>query len=140
MNLTFSNFLEQKFFMLNLNKKNVTWTSYIHIKKFTVFNLKCNLKLETFDHRTFLYKVHDLLLKTLQRVALSISHICDIFSSNKKVIHYILRAIQKWDHQGREEGVTKIFFHHIVCLVQIFIHKKVCVHFLVYIYFFSDSK
>ena len=47
--------------MLNLNKKwnlNLCYTSKIHFfKKF-----KHNLKLETFDHITFLYKVHELLL------------------------------------------------------------------------------
>ena len=49
--------------MLNLNKKwnlNLSYTSKIHFLK----NFKLNLKLETFDHGTFLYKVHELLLIT----------------------------------------------------------------------------
>ena len=55
--------------MLNLNnKKNGTWTSYKSVKEnSSVFNLTCNLKLETFDHGAFLYKVHELLLITLHR-------------------------------------------------------------------------
>ena len=55
--------------MLNLNKKNGTFFLYISVKKnSSVFNLTRNLKLETFDHGTFLYKVHELLLITLQRL------------------------------------------------------------------------
>ena len=54
--------------MLNLNKKNGTFFLYISVKKYSsVFNLTRNLKLETFDHGTFLYKVHELLLITVQR-------------------------------------------------------------------------
>ena len=53
--------------MLSLNKKKQN-LNFLHIyKKYSfVFNLKRNLKLETFDHGTFLYKVHELLLITLQ--------------------------------------------------------------------------
>ena len=55
--------------MLNLNKKNGTFFLYISVKKnSSVFNLTRNLKLETFDHGAFLYKVHELLLITLQRL------------------------------------------------------------------------
>ena len=41
--------------------------NFLQIRKenSSVFNLTCNLKLETFDHGTFLYKVHELLLITL---------------------------------------------------------------------------
>ena len=61
MNLTFHNFAEPKIFMLNLNK-NGTWTSFLYIKNL-IYNLKWNLKFETFlYHRTFLCKVHELLL------------------------------------------------------------------------------
>ena len=37
----------------------------LYIKN-SFFNFKYNLKLETFDHGTFLYKVHELLLIILQ--------------------------------------------------------------------------
>ena len=37
----------------------------LYIKN-SFFNFKRNLKLETFDHGTFLYKVHELLLIILQ--------------------------------------------------------------------------
>ena len=53
---------------LNNNKKKRNW-NFLHIckkKNSSVFNLTGNLKLETFDHGTFLYKVHELLLITLQ--------------------------------------------------------------------------
>ena len=49
--------------MANWNK-NGTWTSFLYIKN-SFFNLKLNLELDTFDHGTFLYKVHELLLITL---------------------------------------------------------------------------
>ena len=37
---------------------------FLYIKN-SCFNVKRNLKLETFDHGTFLYKVHELMLITL---------------------------------------------------------------------------
>ena len=69
LNLIFRNFAEQNIFMLNLNKKNGTWTSFLYIKS-SFFHFKRNLKLETFDHGTFFYKVHELLLITLQGLRL----------------------------------------------------------------------
>ena len=69
LNLISRNFAEQNIFMLNLNKKNGTWTSFLYIKS-SFFNFKRNLKLETFDHGTFFYKVHELLLITLQGLGL----------------------------------------------------------------------
>ena len=59
----FLQFYWTKNFMLNLIK-NGTWTSFLYIKN-SIFNLKRNLKIETFDDETFLYKVHELLLITL---------------------------------------------------------------------------
>ena len=61
----FSVFYWTKSFMLNLNW-NGTWTSFLYIKN-SFFNLKRNLKLGTFDHGPFLYKVQELLLITLQQ-------------------------------------------------------------------------
>ena len=54
--------------MLNVNNKKNRNLNFLQIRKenSSVFNLTCNLKLETFDHGTFLYKVHELLLITLQ--------------------------------------------------------------------------
>ena len=43
------------------------------ILKIHFFNLKRYLKLETFDHGTFLYKDHELLLITLQHTL----HACE---------------------------------------------------------------
>ena len=54
--------------MLNLNKKMELFFIHIRKKNSSVFNLTRNLKLETFDHGAFLYKVHELLLITLQRL------------------------------------------------------------------------
>ena len=67
MNFTFLQFLLSKNIYVELEQKKWNFFLYISVKKnSSVFNLTRNLKLETFDHGTFLYKVHELLLITFQ--------------------------------------------------------------------------
>ena len=65
--------LNHEFFAILPNKNFLCWTCtkielelFSYISKMHFFNFKRDLKLETFDHGTFLYKVHELLLITLQ--------------------------------------------------------------------------
>ena len=79
--------------MLNLNKKKWNFFLYIHIrkKKSSVFNLTRNLKLETFDHGTFLYKFHELLLITLQWGSTYFNKINTVHYQQKHTARIILK-------------------------------------------------
>ena len=68
MNFPVLQFLQSKNIYVEHEQKKWNFFLYISVKKTSsVFNLTSNLKLETFDHGTFLYKVHELLLITLQK-------------------------------------------------------------------------
>ena len=69
--------------MLNLNKMELE--PFLYIEN-SFLNFKLNLKRETFDHGTFLYKVHELWLITLHNV--SIQH-------NPRVPFSVMLLIQR---------------------------------------------
>ena len=84
--------------MLNLNNKKKRNLNLLQIRKknSSVFNLTCNLKPETFDHGIFLYKVHELLLITLQLLS-------------KNDFETILATFCCYDHGAKaSEAVQKI--------------------------------
>ena len=65
-------------------------------KKKKSFNLKGNLKLESFDHGTFLHRVHKLLLITLQYLIL------ENFDSSKALRCDNISI--PWYHTKKDEG------------------------------------
>ena len=83
--------------MLNLNKDGSS-TSFLYIKN-SFFNLQHNLKLETFDYGTFLYKVHELLLITLH---------CP---STDQKCSWVMWSICIACQQMLQFGLTQLFHH-----------------------------
>ena len=63
MNITFRNLISKTFYVELEQKRNLNF--FLIYQKNLFCNLKRKLKLETFDHGTFLHQVHELLLTTL---------------------------------------------------------------------------